>query len=124
MRLISRRILRVGFLWKPLRKQKASYCTNSHARKYEERAKGHAKSVQEAIDILTPYIKSHRLEKMKSVLQDRWGGVSLILENISSGHNAAACLRSAEGLGVHYVHVVDTFKKRVRPWEDIHSCKI
>jgi len=52
---------------------------------------------------LTPFMKENRVAKLGEVLKRRRGGIHLVLENIADPHNAAAVLRTSEGLGVQHV---------------------
>ncbi|KAG8460420.1 hypothetical protein KFE25_011911 [Diacronema lutheri] len=60
------------------------------------------------LDVLRGSLKPSRLERIESRLAQRAGAVRLVLENIADEHNAAACLRTFEGLGGQHVHVIET----------------
>lgn len=60
------------------------------------------------LECLRASLKPSRLERIESRLAQRCGSVRLVLENISDEHNAAACLRTFEGLGGQHVHVIET----------------
>ncbi len=62
---------------------------------------GEVWNVEQVIEALTPLILEPRVERMRSVLETRLTTVALALEDLHLGHNGAACLRTAEGLGVH-----------------------
>ncbi len=53
-------------------------------------------------EILTP-----RLDRMLEVALGRLASVTIVLESLWDPHNAAAVVRSAEGLGLDEVHVVE-----------------
>jgi len=63
---------------------------------------------QSVIDALSPFMKDSRYERLVEVLSRRRGGVHLVLENISDPFNCAAVMRTAEGLGVQHVHVIES----------------
>ena len=49
-----------------------------------------------------------RMATLSSVLASRAACAHLVLENLSDPHNAAACLRTADVLGVQHVHIVQS----------------
>jgi len=94
--------------------------------------------VARALDALRPYVPVARQEREAAVLRSRSRGACLVLENLSDPHNGAgtaagqsatqhcrrpclhlhctcigkshvACLRVAEGLGLHTVHIVHSY---------------
>lgn len=60
------------------------------------------------LEVLRASLKPSRLERIESRLAQRCSSVRLVLENIADEHNAAACLRTFEGLGGQHVHVVES----------------
>ena len=63
---------------------------------------------------LYPEIAPERVERMVEVATQRLGSITLAIENLWDTHNVSAVLRSAEGLGLSEVHVVEhpqRFKK-------------
>ncbi len=77
---------------------------------------------------LKNYLTERRRARIDEVLSRRTRGVVLVLEGVHDPHNVAACLRSAEGLGLQEVHVVAAadFKphkkiaKSSDKWLDVH----
>ncbi len=59
------------------------------------------------VEVLSPFLADNRLARMRSVLDHRVEGVALGLEDLHHLHNAAACLRTAEGMGVQDVVAVE-----------------
>ena len=57
---------------------------------------------------LRPFMKDSRIARLEEVLSRRRRGLHLVLENVADPFNAAAVMRSAEGLGVQHVHVVES----------------
>ncbi|MEZ4472822.1 MAG: TrmH family RNA methyltransferase [bacterium] len=55
------------------------------------------------IEALTPHMSDARVERMRQVIAHRLGSVALGLEDLHHNHNGAACLRTAEGLGLQDV---------------------
>jgi tRNA (guanosine-2'-O-)-methyltransferase len=51
-----------------------------------------------------------RAERIDRVVADRLGSLTLVLEGVHDPHNLAAVLRTAEGLGLQEVHVVEAPK--------------
>ena len=64
--------------------------------------------VRQIIEILEPYLLEERIERMKTVVATRLGGVTLGVEDLYKTHNGAACLRTAEGLGLQRVAAVES----------------
>lgn len=52
-------------------------------------------------------LTQHRMQRMASVLSRRLRSVTVVLENLWDSHNASAVIRTAEGLGLDAVHVVE-----------------
>ncbi len=52
-------------------------------------------------------VSERRVRRMVSVVERRLTSVTLVLENIIDGHNASAMIRSAEGLGIENIHIVE-----------------
>jgi len=59
-----------------------------------------------ATEILEQFVTQRRLERIDAVLASRTRNLLLVLENVHDPHNQAACMRSAEALGLQEVHVV------------------
>ena len=55
-----------------------------------------------------PFVKDNRMERLSRVVGSRRAGLHLVLENVHDPHNAAAVLRTAEGLGVQHVHIIES----------------
>jgi len=51
-------------------------------------------------------ISRNRLKKFTEVAQNRQAGLALVLEDIHDPHNAAAILRTCDGLGIQDVYVI------------------
>lgn len=60
-----------------------------------------------AIAVLRQHVSAARLAKIESVVAQRTRWPLLVLENAVDPHNVAACLRTAEGLGLSCVHVIE-----------------
>jgi tRNA (guanosine-2'-O-)-methyltransferase len=56
--------------------------------------------------VLERYLTSRRLERIEDVLSRRTRRLILALEDVHDPHNVAACIRSAEGMGLQEVHVI------------------
>ncbi|KAK4535224.1 hypothetical protein CDCA_CDCA04G1249 [Cyanidium caldarium] len=62
------------------------------------------------LEVLRQSIKPERLIRLESVLMNRCGSVTLLLENLFDAHNGAAVLRTCECFGVQYVHVLESIE--------------
>ncbi len=60
-------------------------------------------------------LSEKRLKKLRTVAEHRQSGLVLVLEDIHDPHNAAAMLRTAEGLGIQEVYVIFDKEKRYNP---------
>jgi tRNA (guanosine-2'-O-)-methyltransferase len=68
------------------------------------------------IELLAPLVAAARLGRMQTVLAHRLERVVLGVEDLHHLHNAAACLRTAEGMGLQDVAAVEL--RNVYPTED------
>lgn len=59
------------------------------------------------IEALSPLILPERREKMEAVLDTRLSSVALGVEDLHHEHNGSACIRSAEGLGIHHIYAAE-----------------
>jgi tRNA (guanosine-2'-O-)-methyltransferase len=60
----------------------------------------------EEIKLLERFISADRLRRIDEVLAHRTRNLVVVFEDVHDPHNAAACLRSLESLGIQEVHVV------------------
>ena len=68
----------------------------------------------ELIAFLGDYVTENKRQKIAEVLQQRTRHLTVLLEDIYQPHNASACLRSCDCLGVQDVHIVED-RNRYRP---------
>jgi len=64
--------------------------------------------LQEEMRVLEEFVTDRRQERLRSVLANRTRNLVLLLEDIYDPHNASACIRSAEAMGVQELHVITT----------------
>jgi hypothetical protein len=64
------------------------------------------------IEEVGPFMKDNRVTKLRDVLEKRRAGLHVVLENIADPHNAAAVLRTSEGLGVQHVRIMPPAPRR------------
>lgn len=64
---------------------------------------GERYEAQAVLTALEPLIKETRMTRMREVLAQRLTSVRLGVEDLHHEHNGAACIRTAEGLGVHTI---------------------
>ena len=60
------------------------------------------------VEALSEFARSNRMQRLSQVLARRRGGLHLVLENVADPFNVAAVLRTAEGLGVQHVHIIES----------------
>lgn len=73
---------------------------------------------EELTAFLGEYVSENKREKIGRVLAERTRHITLLLEDIYQPHNASACLRSSECLGVQDVHIVES-RNEYRPNNEI-----
>ena len=59
------------------------------------------------VEALVPFVKEKRLQRLQRVLRQRRPELHLVVENVADPFNSQSLLRTAEGLGVQHVHVVE-----------------
>lgn len=62
--------------------------------------------VQEAVNLLEPYINDDRLGRVKSVLSQRTKNCKFLFENPNNPSNVWACLRTIDSFGIQDVDVI------------------
>ena len=60
------------------------------------------------IDALAPFMREKRVRLRLHTLKQRRKHLHLVVENLQDPHNVAVVLRTAEGLGVQHVHVIES----------------
>ncbi len=73
---------------------------------------------EELIEFLRDYVTPNKQKKIAAVLEDRTRHLALVLEDVYQPHNASACLRSCDCLGVQDIHVVER-RNEYRPNNEI-----
>ncbi len=63
--------------------------------------------VKQVIDALSTLTSDERLERITTVLDQRITSLALGVEDLHHEHNGAACLRTAEGLGIHKIFAAE-----------------
>ena len=59
------------------------------------------------MDVLRPLLTEARLAKLQKVVAQRTRHISVVLENVYQSRNASAVMRSADGLGLLDVHLIE-----------------
>ncbi len=87
-------------------------------------------STADRIEFLSQYLTENKRQIMSEVILNRTRHVSIVLEDIYQPHNASACLRSCDCLGLQDVHVIEN-RNEYRPnhnvamgaskWLDFHQ---
>lgn len=95
--------------------------------------------VADVIEALTPHLSEARVHRFNEILGRRLSHLTLAVENLHHSHNASACLRSAEALGLQDVVAIEDLEalplqleeapypimrkvsKTAHRWLDIHS---
>ena len=80
---------------------------SSRATEFYISPQGHSYPVQKVISALSTLTSEERLQRITSVLEQRITSLALGVEDLHHEHNGAACLRTAEGLGVHRIFAAE-----------------
>lgn len=67
---------------------------------------------------LKQFLLEDRLQRLEKVLVERTRHLTVVLENVHHDHNASACLRTMDCLGLQDVHVIDS-NNEFRPNSDV-----
>lgn len=67
---------------------------------------------------LKQFLLQDRLQRLEEALKERTRHLAVILENVHHDHNASACLRTMDCLGLQDVHVIDS-DNQFRPNRDV-----
>ena len=59
------------------------------------------------VEFLAGFVTPRRLERLRRTLEHRTRHLAVVLEDVNHPHNAGACLRTCDGLGVQDVHVIE-----------------
>jgi len=62
-------------------------------------------------DYMASFITEARRRKFLEIINFRTKYITIVLEDIYQPHNASAVLRTAECLGIHYVHIIENRNK-------------
>ena len=60
------------------------------------------------VDALAPFMREKRVRTLELALSQRRNGLHLVVENVQDPLNAQTVMRTAEGLGVQHVHVIES----------------
>lgn len=60
------------------------------------------------IEVLEPMVIEARQRRIREVIEQRVGSVTLVLDGLHDPHNGAAILRSCDAFGVQEVHIVSS----------------
>ncbi|MDF1753114.1 MAG: RNA methyltransferase [Verrucomicrobiales bacterium] len=69
---------------------------------------------EELVEFLRQYITENKQDKIAAAVKERTRHVTIMLEEIYQPHNASACLRNCDCLGIQDVHIVEN-RNRYRP---------
>jgi len=58
---------------------------------------------------LAPHFAASRLARLQAVLACRVADTALVYENITDDHNVSACLRTADAMGIHTIHIIESY---------------
>jgi len=82
------------------------------------------------MEILTNLLSEKRLEKLQTVLKNRIDTITIVLEDLHDPHNISAVIRTAEGLGIEDIHIIEnrhkfevsaSISKYSHKWVTIHK---
>lgn len=70
------------------------------------------------LNYLKQFLLDQRVQRLEEVLQQRTRHLTVVLENVHHDHNASACMRTVDCLGLQDVHVIDS-DNEFRPNHDV-----
>lgn len=62
------------------------------------------------ISVLSPFVKERRVARMRDIMLQRRTDVQLVLENLVEDNNAAACIRTADAMGLQTIHLIEAME--------------
>lgn len=71
--------------------------------------------MKSVVDVLSRHVSPRRLSRFHAALRGRVQDTVLVFENVGDPHNAAACLRTADAMGVQDVHIIERWNERFFP---------
>ncbi len=74
--------------------------------------------VEQQINYLKEFITQKRLDRFLEVLNNRTRYLTIVLEDVFQGHNAAAILRSCDCFGIQDIHLIEN-RNEFKPNEEI-----
>ncbi len=78
----------------------------------------------ELVEFLGGYVTENKRQKIEAALDYRTRHITIMLEEIYQPHNASACLRNCDCLGVQDVHIVENLNEyRPKPGVSMGSAK-
>jgi tRNA (guanosine-2'-O-)-methyltransferase len=75
-------------------------------------------NIEKQIEYLKDFITKRRFERFVNVLNQRTRYVTVVLEDVFQGHNAAAVLRSCDCFGVQYIYCAEN-RNEFKPNEEV-----
>ena len=79
-------------------------------------------NASDVIEALTPLVSTQRREKIEEVLARRLSSIVLGIEDLYHEHNGAACIRTAEGLGIHNIYAAEI--RHPYPHDESHQERV
>ena len=88
--------------------------------------------MKERIAFLESLLSEKRLERIKEVIDSKIQNITIVLDNLLDSHNTSAILRTAEGLGIKDVYIIEKdykfeinkgVSKYSHKWLDLHRFK-
>ncbi len=88
--------------------------------------------MKEKIAFLESLLSEKRLERIKEVIDYKIQNITIVLDNLLDSHNTSAILRTAEGLGIKDVYIIEKdyqfeinkgITKYSHKWLDLHRFK-
>ena len=73
---------------------------------HETQSSKHQADQDSLYEFLSGFVSSHKLQLFDEKLEQRTRFLTVVLESVDKGHNASACLRSCECIGVQDLHII------------------
>lgn len=70
-------------------------------------------TTQQAIEVLLPLVNERRQNRIRQIVDQRSFGLQVVLDGLADRGNVAAVMRTAEGLGIAQIHLIEPRSRKV-----------
>ncbi len=70
-------------------------------------------TAEQAIEVLSPLINERRQKRITQIVDQRSFGLQVVLDGLADRGNVAAVMRTAEGLGIAQIHMIEPRSRKI-----------